>query len=172
MEPRMNSPVDDIPAPRLERTYTQIIQAEPARVFPLLCPEMETRWLPGWTYRMIHSVSGVAEPGAVFETPHAAGRTLWVVTAHEPATRVAFVRWQPDDLVVELDIRLAPHSLTDPVRQGTRVDIRYRWTAVGPAAPAALALLTDEAWRDNMAGWERSMNAWFANEAQPSPMAR
>lgn len=146
-------------APRLARSFTQTIHAAPARVFPLLCPEMETRWLTDWTYRMIHSASGVAEPGAVFETPHAAGRTLWVITAHEPHSRVAFVRWQPDDLLVQLDIRLEPAGVDQ-----TRVHIRYTWTGVGPAAGTALAALTETAWRDNMTHWERSMNTWLAEQ--------
>ncbi|MBL8517786.1 MAG: hypothetical protein JNM76_12555 [Betaproteobacteria bacterium] len=147
-------------APRQERAFTQTIHATPDRVFPLLCPVMEARWLNDWTYRMIHSESGVAEPGAVFETPHADGRTLWIITAHEPDTRVAFARWQPDDLVVSLDIRLAPHGTAK-----TRVDIRYVWTGIGPLARSALDALTVEAWRDNMLHWERSMNAWLANAA-------
>lgn len=147
-------------APRLERSFTQTIHAAPAQVFPLLCPEMETRWLADWTYRMIHSASGVAEPGAVFETPHALGRTLWVITAHEPDSRVAFARWQPDDLLAVLDIRLEPDGNTK-----TRVHIRYTWTGVGHGADAALEKLTESAWRDNMIHWERSMNTWLAAQA-------
>ncbi len=57
----------------------------PEEVFPLLCPELEKAWLPGWDYRMIHSASGVAERGAVFETPHALGTTRGWSPTHEPA---------------------------------------------------------------------------------------
>ena len=75
-------------APRVIRTFVQHIQANPEEVFPLLCPELEKAWLPGWDCRMIHSASGAAEPGAVFETPHALGSTKWMVTEHQPPKRV------------------------------------------------------------------------------------
>ena len=93
-------------APRLVRSFVQEIHALPERVFPLLCPEREKEWLPGWDARMIHSASGVAELGAVFETQHEAGRTLWIVTEYDPARRVAFVRWQPDGVIVHIQIVL------------------------------------------------------------------
>lgn len=162
MHPLTHQPVL---APRLTRTFMQTIHASPDRVFPLLCPEMETRWLDDWRYRMIHSASGVAEPGAVFETPHPAGRTLWVVTHHEPHSRVAFVRWQPDDLLVDINIQLTPLASPDGKAIHTRVDIRYCWTGTGPAAGKVLAALTEQSWRNNMTHWERSMNAWLAEHA-------
>jgi hypothetical protein len=149
-------------APRLKRNYTQRICATPERIFPLLCPEAEKAWLPGWEYTMIHSTSGVAEHGAVFETPHARGRTLWVVTEYEAPRRIAFVRWQPDDLVVHIEIVLDQ-------RQGgeTPVSIAYTYTASGPAGAAALAGLTEEVWLRTMTFWEESMNRWF-RESQPA----
>lgn len=148
-------------APRVTRSYSQTIHASPQQVFPLLCPVMEARWLKDWRHELIHSESGLAEPGAVFATPHPAGRTLWIITIHDPNKRIGFARWQPDDLVVELDIRLEPIGADQ-----TRVNIRYVWTATGPAASAAMDNLTEQAWRDNMIHWERSMNEWFANEAR------
>ena len=85
---------------RITRSFVQRIHASPEDVFPLLCPELEMAWLPGWDYRMIHSASGVAERGAVFETAHVLGKTRWIVAEHDAPRRVAFVRWQPDGLMV------------------------------------------------------------------------
>src|SRR4029079_16900293 len=83
------------PAPRLVRSFIQDIRAPLEQVFPLLCPEREKEWLPGWDARMITSASGVAEHGAVFETQHEAGRTLWIVTEYEPPRRGGLARWPP-----------------------------------------------------------------------------
>jgi hypothetical protein len=141
---------------RLARAFVQHINAAPEQVFPLLCPELEKSWLPGWDYRMIHSSSGVAERGAVFETPHASGVTRWVVTEHEPARRVAFVRWQPDGLLVHIGITLGRH-----VTGGTAVCIEYTYTPTDEASRAILAAATEKEWLDTMARWEGSMNAWF-----------
>jgi hypothetical protein len=141
---------------RVTRAFVQHIQASPEEVFPLLCPELEKAWLPGWDYRMIHSSSGVAERGAVFETAHASGGTKWVVTEHEPARRVAFVRWQPDGLVVHIVITLGRHF-----DGTTAVCIEYTSTPTDEASRAILAASPAKDWLDNMAHWEGSMNAWF-----------
>ena len=158
-----------MPAPvlaaRVVRTFVQHIHATPEEVFPLLCPELEKAWLPGWDYRMIHSTSGVAEHGAVFETPHAMGTTRWLVTAHEPPKRVAFARWQPDGMVVCIEIALGRHHAGT-----TAVCIEYSYTPTDEASRAILGASTEQEWLDNMAHWERSMNAWFAK--RPRATAR
>ena len=145
-----------VSATRLTRTFVQRINATPEQVFPLLCPEMEKRWLPGWDYSMIHSRSGLAEHGAVFETAHANGKTIWVVTEHDASRRVGFVRWQPDGLVVQLEISLGRHHSPE-----TAVSISYTYTAVDARGIAAIAALDDNSWLETMAHWEGSMNAWF-----------
>jgi hypothetical protein len=148
-------------APRVIRTFVQHIKACPEDVFPLLCPEREKDWLPGWDYRMIHSATGVAEPGAVFATAHSLGTAYWIVTEHEPARRVAFVRFQPDGLVVHIRISLGRHH-----GGTTAVCIEYTHTPTDDAARAILAAATDEEWLRNMAHWEGSMNAWFETRAR------
>ena len=141
---------------RLTRAYVQHIKACPEEVFPLLCPEREKEWLPGWDYRMIHSVSGVAEHGAVFETAHAIGATRWIVTEHQAPKRVAFARWQPDGVMVQIEIMLGRHS-----DGTTAVCIEYTWTPTDDASRAILAAAGEKDWLENMAHWEGSMNEWF-----------
>jgi len=144
------------PAPRLVRSFVQDIQAPIEHVFPLLCPEREKEWLPGWSARMIYSASGVAERGAVFETQHEAGRTLWIVTEYDPPQRVAFARWQPDGLVVHIQITLARrHTGT------TAVCICYTYTAVDEKGVAVLDGMGEDAWLKTMTFWQESMNTWF-----------
>lgn len=147
-------------APRLVRTFVQDIAAPPEAVFPLLCPEREKEWLPGWDARMIHSASGVAERGAVFETAHAAGRTLWLVAEYDPPRRIAFARWQPDGLVVHIEIVLARQHTG-----GTAVGICYTSTAVTETGASTLAAMGEDAWLKNMGVWQASMNQWFARLA-------
>ena len=144
---------------QIVRSFVQDIHAAPERVFPLLCPEREKEWLPGWDARMIHSASGVAERGAIFETRHERGLTLWAVTEHDPPRRVAFVRWQPDGLIVHIDIVLARRH-----EGGTVVGICYTYTAVNETGANALATLTESAWLETMAFWQGSMNEWFVKQ--------
>ena len=150
-----------VSAPRLVRSFVQDIRAPVEKVFPLLRPELEKEWLPGWDARMIHSASGVAECGAVFETRQGAGRTLWIVTEYDPPRRIAFARWQPDGLVVHIEITLARHHTGS-----TAVCISYTSTALDEAEPAALASLSEAAWLEKMAFWQESMNAWFDKQAR------
>lgn len=150
-----------MPAPtlsaRVTRSFVQHIQAAPAEVFALLCPEREREWLPGWQYRMIHSVSGVAEFGAVFATSHPPGAAIWVVAEYQPPTRIAFVRWQPDQVVAHIEITLGRH-----VDGSTAVCIQYHWTPTVDGGGTILAPDETE-WQARMSHWEGSMNAWLAS---------
>ena len=47
-------------------TFKQLNNAEPEKVFPLLCPVREKDWLDGWNYKMIYSKSGLIEKNCVF----------------------------------------------------------------------------------------------------------
>jgi hypothetical protein len=150
-----------VTAPRLIRSFVQDIHATPDKVFPLLCPEREKDWLPGWDARMIFSASGVAERGAIFETRHDAGRTLWIVTDYDPPRRLAFARWQPDGLIVHIEIALGRHH-----EARTAVCICYTWTATDEAGAAALAAMSEATWLETMAFWQGSMNEWFGKQRQ------
>jgi hypothetical protein len=146
-------------SPRLVRSFVQRIRATPEEVFPLLCPELEKAWLPGWDARMIHSASGVAEHGAVFATKTA----TWIVTEHDSPRRVAFARWQTDGIVVHIEITLGRHHGGD-----TAVNITYTSTPTDEASRAILAAARESEWLDTMAFWEGSMNAWFDDRRSPA----
>jgi hypothetical protein len=152
----MNTSTD---SSRLTRTFVQRIEASPDEVFPLLCPVREREWLPGWDCRMIYSQSGVAECGAVFETVHPNGSTVWVISDHVPSRRVGFARWQPDGLLVQIEITLGRHLQGD-----TAVCIAYTYTAVNDHGRAALKLLAEADWLRTMEFWEQSMNTWLRKQ--------
>src|SRR6185369_15860050 len=126
---------------RVTRHYVQKIHATPEQIFPLLCPELEKAWLPGWDARMIHSVSGVAERGAVFETKTA----TWIVTEYDAPRRIAFARWQTDRVVVHIEIALGRHHDGD-----TAVSIAYTSTPTDEASRAILAAARESDWLETM----------------------
>ncbi len=145
---------------RVTRTFVQRIHAPAEDVFPLLCPEREKQWLPGWDARMIHSASGVAERGAVFE---ARGAT-WLVTEYDPPRRIAFARWQSDRILVHIEISLGRHLDGD-----TAVCIVYAHTPTDSASGEILASFRESDWLETMSFWEGSMNAWFADNRPGMP---
>lgn len=146
---------------RIVRSYTQRIEAEPDRVFPLLCPVRESDWLDGWIdqVEMIHSDSGVAEEGCVFRT-RVTGRpeTVWMVTRHDPGARVVeFVRVTVGLVATRLTIAVSPR--TDG---SSAVRITYSLTPLGPEGRDFVsASYSEDAFRKDMAWWEDSMNHWL-----------
>ena len=143
---------------RLIWQYRQTLHAAPARVFPLLCPEREKAWLPGWDARMIHSDSGVAEPRAIFASRDGDGSEIvWFIVAHEPPRHVHFVRWHPAGMLVDIDL-----DLSSPEPDTTWLDVRYTYTATSPAGAQRIAAMTPAQWQDQMTHWETHLDAWLA----------
>ena len=79
-------------AKHITRSYEQTINADPARVFDLLCPVKEAEWLDGWDYTLLHSESGLAEEGCVFLSRQEGEKdTIWMITKRdvgEPRDRI------------------------------------------------------------------------------------
>jgi hypothetical protein len=110
---------------RLSHTHVMHLPSPPATVFPLLCPVREGEWLEGWEARMIHSASGLAEPGCLFTTPGFDGTDwVWVISRHEPPVAVQFVVHAPGSHATVLDIALEPEG------EGARVRWTYTLTAL------------------------------------------
>jgi hypothetical protein len=151
---------EPVTAVQVIHDYVQTIKATPEVVFPLLCPVREAEWLPGWEARMVHSRSGVAEPGCVFATAHDLGETVWFMAEHVPASRVRFVRFEPDGVLVDIDLKLVADG---PLH--TSVQVRYAFTATRGSADAAVRARTGAAWQAMMQRWERQMNRFLREAA-------
>ena len=88
----LNTPKTD--RVRVHFRQTQHVHAEPEAIFPLLCPVREFDWIPAWDCELVYTESGLAEEGCVFQTDKGGdgGTDTWVISRHEPAERVSFVR--------------------------------------------------------------------------------
>ncbi len=144
---------------RVSHEYTQTNVAPPDRVFPLLCPVREADWVPGWTYRLIYSESGVAEDGCVFVTPGDSGsEILWMVTHYDPAAFTIAYAWvEPGMIAAQLRISLAPAP-----GGKTAARIRYLYTGLSPAGNAVLERYTPEWFRSKMESWQRAINHYLS----------
>ena len=136
-------------------SYTQTINTVPEKIFPLLCPVREVEWLDGWTYKMIYSVSGLAELGAVFSTSADDEEdTVWIITKHDIKNYVVeFTRFTPGIRTCVLSIEVKSkddyHSL---------VEICYRYTGLTDAGNKYIDDYEVEEFNKNMKFWEDSMN--------------
>ena len=142
---------------RVRRTYTQRLEAEPARVFPLLCPVRETEWIAGWEPLQVLSDSGVAESDCVFLTQAFPCDAIWYVTRHEPEEGfLEMIKITPEVTACRLTIRLAAADV------GTEATITYLHTSLGPEGDAYIDSFSEEFYRNFMQEWEARMNHFLA----------
>jgi len=121
-------------ARKLDHSADFSVPAVPDRVFPLLCPVLEYKWIPTWRCELLHSYSGVAEEDCVFRTDFpGAGPMTWVVTCYEPATRIEFCCFVAEHFIMRLKIALAPEA------GGTRLTWARCWLSLGPPGDAWIA---------------------------------
>lgn len=141
---------------RATRTYTQRLVADPATVFPLLCPVREADWIKGWNPPLVVSSSGVAEPDCVFTTTAEPGNAIWYVTRHEPAAGfVEMLKITPDVTACRLTIQLRPAAA------GSEADVTYSHTSLGPKGDAFVASFTESYYREFMQDWESRLNHYL-----------
>ncbi len=135
--------------------------APPGEVFPLLCPVRERAWLEGWDPTIVHTRSGVAEPGCVFTTAGAGGAAdVWTVSRHDPLERrVEFVVVAPGLYVMKLDIALEAEG------PGTLAAWRRTFTALTPAGERAVAALDEDGHGRRIAHLEASINHYLRTGA-------
>ena len=142
---------------RVTHCYTQHLEAPPHVVFPLLCPVRERDWVPGWDPAWVLSVSGVVEEDCVFATDDADGRSIWMVTDHDPeAYRLRMYKITPDLVLTRLDISLQP--LRD---NATTAEVRYSYTALSEKGAAWVAERTVDWYVRFMEEWEKELNTYL-----------
>ncbi len=141
---------------RVTHTYTQHLAAEPARVFPLLCPVLEAEWVEGWDPLLVISNSGVAESDCVFVTAAAPRNAVWIISRHEPQHWfVEMFKVTPEVTVCRLSIQLSATSA------GTDARVTYSHTSLGPRGDEFIASFTEEFYRQFMRDWELQLNHYL-----------
>lgn len=141
---------------RATHTYTQHLVAEPAAVFPLLCPVREVDWIEGWKPLLVISSSGLAEPDCVFTTAAQPTDAIWYVTRHDPhAGFVEMLKITPQVTACRLTIQLRA------VTGGCEADIMYSHTSLGPQGDEFVASFTEAFYREFMQDWESRVNHYL-----------
>jgi uncharacterized protein YndB with AHSA1/START domain len=141
----------------LTRSISFTVPAAPERVFPLLCPVLEYRWLVNWRCDLLHSTSGVAEEDCVFRTTLPSGNPMtWVVSRYEPPTRIEFTCFDPAACAFRLKVALAAEG------DSTRLDWTHRWLSVGPAGDAWIAGRSEPEHQKSMDFLRRALTHYLA----------
>jgi hypothetical protein len=147
------------PLTRRHFTFETTLKASPSLVFPLLCPVREYEWIEHWRCELLHSVSGVAEPGCVFRTefPDSWGPEVWVVSHYEPCERIAFVRTG--------GLRAMRYAISlRPKGEGTRILWHQEITSLNAEGDALLRSDTREAFDAEMRHLNFLLEHFLVNE--------
>jgi hypothetical protein len=143
---------------RVTRSYTQHLVANPATVFPLLCPVREADWIDGWDPISVLTFSGVAEPDCVFTTSAVPSNDIWYITRHEPSNGfVEMLKVTPMVTICKLTIQLHPSE------NGSEAIITYSYTSLGPEGDAFIESFTEDYYRKFMQAWELRINYYFVH---------
>ena len=145
-------------ATHIIRSYEQTINADPSKVFDLLCPVKEALWLDGWDYTLLHSESGLAEEGCVFLSRQEGEKdTIWMITKRDVHSReIEFVRATPESRIARLII-----AVDEKAANISKVKITYVITALCEKGNIFLEAFTEEKFTEAMKFWEKSMNYYL-----------
>lgn len=149
---------------RVERTYTQKLNAPPHIVFPLLCPVREAEWVAGWNPSFVFTRSGYVEQDCVFITEGggAEADSVWVVSEWDPnAFRLGLIKVSPDKTVGRVTIVLAPNA-----ENGTDAHVTYMYTAITDSGVSFVRNYTEDFFVDFMKHWEEALNDYLAKTLQ------
>jgi hypothetical protein len=138
--------------------YKHLNNAEPEKVFPLLCPVREKDWLDEWDYEIIYSKSGLIEKNCVFSTSYPGEiDTIWHVTQHNPEKfEVEFLRVTPKENVVRINIKLTPVE-----NDKTESEIAYQYTGLSEKQNKYIMNELESKFEESMKWWEKSINHYL-----------
>jgi hypothetical protein len=141
---------------RVKRTYVQQLNAEPGRVFPLLCPVREADWIAEWDPVLVVTASGVAEADCTFVTPAQPHNAIWYITRHDQEHLfVEMLKISPEFTACRVTIQMRSTA------NGSEAEVTYMHTSLGPAGDSFVESFTEEYYREFMRAWEARMNYYL-----------
>lgn len=136
---------------RVSHSYTQTLNAPADKIFPLLCPVMETKWVNGWNPVDVFTQSGHAERDCIFVNPD---NSVWVITGYQPENHyIEFIKFVPGVVVGRIEIQLSEKKSGESL-----ADITYGYTAIGSKGKDFLRGFSGEYFVSFMQTWEAELN--------------
>lgn len=121
----------------------KMIKGKPEEIFPMLCPVLEEKWIPGWEYKLIHSKSGFNETGCIFQEDFSGTHyfeepvtATWLTILHDrTAGKVKFIIYYENRALAETSVGI------DGTDEGFSC---VRWNKVLTLIDPATERFTDE----------------------------
>lgn len=147
------------PPQRVVRQCTFHVNGDCDSVFPLFCPVRETDWLESWRPGTVYSTSGVVEPGCVFTSEDRNGRSIWLVSRHDPQRHeVEMVRIAPGFTACLLRISVVPG-----INDSCDVSVSYTYTALSDAGAAFVDGVSEAAFAQMMDRWRAALDYYLVH---------
>ncbi|SES99111.1 hypothetical protein SAMN05660297_01117 [Natronincola peptidivorans] len=142
------------------RRFNLRFNASAEVIFPLLCPEREKEWIPGWEYEMIYSKSGLIEEGCVFKTYEYEVETIWLVAKHDQNKKeILFIQFAKDLIIAEFSVVLSENEA-----ETTDAAVQYIYTPLNKEGKEYIDReLSQEILDEEMGKMEMVMNYYLQN---------
>lgn len=109
-------PLHLLPADSMVVTQQTLINAPAADLFPLACPVLEYKWIPGWKCELIYCPNGKVEPGCVFNESMSApilqrrsfSKTRWTAVKYDPENFLVWYKLENTVSVSLNKIKMVP----------------------------------------------------------------
>jgi hypothetical protein len=146
-------------AKRIIKTATFMLNGTPQQVFPLLCPERELDWLPGWEYEMIYSQSGYNEEGCIFRTTKPYGvEIIWSsVNFDSQNYTIDFLNVASGLFVIKFGIQLVEMK-----EKGCEITFTQIYTGISEAGNRLIEDAVGGNFQKSMAQIEKTLNHYLA----------
>ncbi|MGE5604753.1 MAG: hypothetical protein ACM3YE_03570 [Bacteroidota bacterium] len=144
---------------RTNKKYVQKLNAAPNKVFPLLCPTLEYKWLQYWKCEMIYSDSGFAEDNCIFRTnfPGLVEPETWIVSQYQKDKTIQFIRFN-NTIVMRFNIELIDN------RDNTTTAIWEQIiSGLNEAGNKYVEDFTDQKYAEHFAKVEKRLNYYLEN---------
>lgn len=139
-------------AKQVTRTRRMTIPAPPEVVFPLLCPVREHDYLDYWQADILHSDSGLAEKGCIFQTP---GPETWYIAEHDrQAGRIVFIIFA-DSRLSRLEVELREQT------EGSLLTFTYTHSALDAAGERFVEDFSQELFAAKMERFESGLKRYL-----------
>ncbi|MFO7665699.1 MAG: hypothetical protein R6V76_03690 [Desulfobacterales bacterium] len=117
---------------RIICTHKEVIKAPMEKIFPLLCPVEELKWIDNWQYQLVYSESSVNENNCIFRE-NMSGLILfdspititWITTLYDPDSRIQFVLMCGEMAVIKFDI-----ELRDQGNGSSSIQFKFTYTSL------------------------------------------
>lgn len=145
----------------VEHTGTFRIDQPVESIFPLMSPEGEKHWVPGWDYVNVMGTTDLSED-YVFITSshdHASTDAIWLVK-----------RYDPEDHLVEL-YKIEPGEKVGVVRvrcrareSGTEVEVAYKYLGLSESGRRFVSGFDQPAFKEFIDEWKRLLQDYFKSK--------